>query len=380
MSQYHFARVCIIQPVMKQYRLPFFIGLEKELFKAGVSLQVVYGSPWPEEAKRGDNANLPAPLGYQVPTYRLFRKLFIQPSLFPWLRADLVVLEPANKHAINFVLMFLHGIGLKRIAYWGHGYDRQTSPNTLGNRIKRKTLQRANWWFAYTRGGSDYIDGHGFDAERITVVENAIDTKVLRDQLSNISQEDIENTLSSLGLEAHVRIGVFCGSLYANKKLDLLFKSAQLIHERFSDFRLIILGGGPSESEVREYAKSREWVRYLGPIFGRDKAVILKMSELWLNPGLVGLGILDGFCAGLPVLTTSQSFHSPEIEYLEDGVNGLMVSPDADAYAVAVLHLLHDDLTLARLRHGAIKSAERYNIETMVANFAGGVRKCLRLS
>src|SRR5437868_6446398 len=117
---------------MKQYRLPFFLGLEKELFKSGVSLQVVYGSPWPEEAKRGDNADLPAPLGYQVPTYRLFRKLFVQPSFFPWLRADLVVLEPANKHATNFVLMFLHCIGLKRIAYWGHGYDRQTSPNTLG--------------------------------------------------------------------------------------------------------------------------------------------------------------------------------------------------------------------------------------------------------
>ena len=372
--------ICIFQPVMKKYRLPFFIGLEKELFKAGVSLQVVYGSPWPEEAKRGDNADLPAPLGYPVPTYRLFHKLFIQPSLLPWLCADLVVLEPANKHAINFVLMFLHGIGLKRIAYWGHGYDRQTNPNTFGNRIKRKTLHWAKWWFAYTRGGADYVAGQGFDAERITIVENAIDTQHFCSELSGISHVEIERTRSSLGWESCVRIGVFCGSLYTNKKLDLLFSSAQLIHEQNSDFRLLILGGGPLADEVRLFALDRKWVRYVGPVFGHDKALMLKIAELWLNPGLIGLGILDGFCAGLPVLTTHQSFHSPEIEYLEDGINGLMVSPDAESYAAVVLDLLGDDVALARLRQGAIESSKRYNIETMVANFADGVRKCLRLS
>ncbi len=127
MTGNHVAHVCIIQPVMKQYRLPFFIGLEKELARFSIRLQVVYGKPWLEESKRGDNAELPAPLGHQVATFRLFRKLFFQPSFLSWLRADLVVLEPANKHAINFVLILLHVIGLKRIAYWGHGYDRQSS-------------------------------------------------------------------------------------------------------------------------------------------------------------------------------------------------------------------------------------------------------------
>lgn len=380
MSEHHIAHVCIIQPVMKQYRQPFFIGLEKELAQSGVGLQVVYGKPWPEESKRGDNAELPAPLGHQVPTYRLFSKLFIQPSFLPWLRADLVVLEPANKHALNFVLMLLHAIGLKRIAYWGHGYDRQSSPGTRGNRFKRRTLHWATWWFAYTKGAADYVASQGFDAGRITVVENAVDTRGLRTQLSEISSLDIEKARGSLGWEARARIGVFCGSLYANKKLDLLFASAQLIHDRVPDFHLLVLGGGPLENEVRDFALGREWVQYLGPVFGREKAVLLKMVELWLNPGLIGLGILDGFCAGLPIITTNVPFHSPEIEYLEDGVNGLMVLPDAASYSAAVLSLLNDDVTLARLRQGAIESAERYTIETMVANFADGVRKCLRVS
>jgi L-malate glycosyltransferase len=373
-------RVCIIQPVMKRYRVQFFLDLHEVLAREGVDLEIVYGTPWPEEAKRGDHDELAFPVGRKVRTFRWFRKLFIQPVFFSWLRADLVVVEHANKHALNYLLMALDGVGLKRVAFWGHGHDRQSDAASLGEIFKRKTLHWATWWFAYTRGAHDYVAAQGFDVGRITVVENAIDTRALRAQLAVVSGEDIEKTRRSFGWEANARIGVFCGSLYANKKLDLLFASAQLIHDLNPHFRLLILGGGPLADAVGEFAAGREWVRCLGPVFDREKAVLLKMAELWLNPGLVGLGVLDGFCAGLPVLTTHQSFHSPEIEYLEDGVNGLMLTPDATSYATAVLDLLSDDMRLARFRQGAIESAERYNIEAMVNNFANGVRKCLRLS
>jgi glycosyltransferase involved in cell wall biosynthesis len=362
---------------MKQYRLPFFLGLEKELAKSGIELQVVYGEPWPEEAKRGDNAVLPAPLGFQVPTYRLFHKLFIQPSFFPWLRADIVVLEPANKHALNYVLMLLYSIGLKRIAYWGHGYDRQSSPGTLGNWFKRKSLHWTSWWFAYTKGAAEYVVGEGFDVKRVTVVMNAVDTHGLRQQLSDVRPADIDQLRSSWGWDDKTRIGVYCGSLYANKKLDFLFKTAQLIHERSPAFRLLILGGGPLVSEVREFARNHDWVRYVGPVFGCDKAIMLKMADLWLNPGLIGLGILDGFCAGLPVITTDVTFHSPEIEYLENGVNGLMVAPDVASYAEAVLNLIGNEEMRQQLHDGALAAAECYNIEKMVINFADGLRNCL---
>jgi L-malate glycosyltransferase len=370
-------RLCIIQQVMKQYRLPFFVGLEKELAKSNIALQVVYGEPWPEEAKRGDNAVLPPPLGFQVPTYRLFRKFFIQPSFLPWLRADLIVLEPANKHALNYLLMFLHAVRIKRIAYWGHGYDRQSPASTLGNRFKRRSLHWASWWFAYTKGAANYVANEGFDVNAITVVANALDTCGFRQQLSEINDSDITKMRSDFGWDDEVRIGVFCGSLYANKKLDFLFESTQITHDRNPNFRLLILGGGPSESEVRSFAAIHDWVRYAGPVFGRDKAIMLKMADLWLNPGLIGLGILDGFCSGLPVITTDVKFHSPEIEYLEHGINGLMLPCDVDAYAEAVLMLLNDDGYRNQLSTGSLSSAGRYNIEMMVNNFANGVRQCL---
>jgi glycosyltransferase involved in cell wall biosynthesis len=120
-----------------------------------------------------------------------------------------------------------------------------------------------------------------------------------------------------------------------------------------------------------------DWLRYEGPKFGAEKAECLALASVFMNPGLVGLGILDAFSAGLPMLTTDLPLHSPEIEYLAPGVNGLMSRPDAQAYASDILALLRDPARLAALAAGARASGEHYSIETMVRNFSAGVLACL---
>ncbi|WP_082055188.1 glycosyltransferase family 4 protein [Cupriavidus basilensis] len=373
-------RICIIQPVMKRYRLPFFIQLKKELDQKGVDLEVVYGTPWPEEAERGDHGDLEVPLGRRVRSIRLFGKLLVLPTLMSWLRADLIVIEHANKHALNYLLMALHILGLKRIAFWGHGRDRQAVSGTLGERWKRRTLHWADWWFAYTKGSADYVELQGYDSNRITIVDNALDTSELRRQLADITPAELGDARSRLGWGEENLIGIYCGSLYRNKRLDILFESTQLIRERNPNFRLLIIGGGALEGAVREFASDREWVQYVGPLFDRQKAIMLKLGDIWLNPGLVGLGVVDAFCAGLPVITTDLKIHSPEIEYLENGFNGLIVEESTDCYAKAIDSLLNNANFRLKMREGALVSADRYSIESMAGNFARGVEECLRVS
>lgn len=370
-------KVCIIQPVMKGYRLPFFVGLAERLSQAGITLEVVYGTPWPEEAKRGDHVELQPPLGRKVKSRMLFGKLFWQPVFRPWLSADLVIVEHANKHVLNYLLTVLRAMGVKRVAYWGHGRDRQANADSRAGRFKRRSLHWADWWFAYTAGAATYVAGQGFNRARITVVENAVDTRQLRDELASITETERLTMLAEFGWGADARVAVYCGSLYPNKRVDILLNAADAVHARHAGFRLLIIGGGPSAQEVVEFAGTRPWVRHVGPKFGREKAVLLSLAEMWLNPGLVGLGILDAFCAGLPVLTTDLPLHSPEIEYLVDGENGLIVQPTVDDFADVIERLLKDAVSLEHLRNGALIAAQRYSIETMVENFAVGVERCL---
>ncbi|MDO9466389.1 MAG: glycosyltransferase family 4 protein [Thiobacillus sp.] len=372
--------VCIIQPVMKQYRVPFFLELEKALAAKGIDLVVVYGTPWRGEAERGDHAELPPPLGVKVNSSMLLGKLLLIPVLRPWLRADLVVVEHANKNLLNYLLAILRGLRLKRVAFWSHGRDRQADSASLGERFKRRTLHWADWWFAYTAESAAYVEAQGYPKDRITVVENAIDTRALRADLDAVSDEELQAIRTAFGWNGTEQVAVFCGSLYRNKRLDLLFEAADRVQREVPAFRLIVIGGGPLAEAVAEFARHRAWVQAVGPKFGHEKSVILKLACMWLNPGALGLGILDAFCAGMPLLTTRQSTHGPEIEYLQHEVNGLLLDDAPEAYADGMLRLLRDEDLAARLREGAMASAQRYSIETMVRNFSNGVRACLSLS
>ena len=159
--------------------------------------------------------------------------------------------------------------------------------------------------------------------------------------------------------------------------MDLLFEAAEIVAGKHPEFRLLIVGDGPLRHQAETYVQGREWCRYVGPKFGRQKALLLSISQLWINPGLVGLGILDAFCARLPLVTTDLPLHSPEIEYLENGRNGLIVPSSAASIADGVSCLLSDGRRLDSMRDQALKSAGRYNVETMVGNFASGIRACL---
>ncbi|TXH72934.1 glycosyltransferase family 4 protein [Thiobacillus sp.] len=370
-------RVCIIQPVMKQYRIPFFTTLAALLASEGIELQVVYGTPWAQENRRNDHAELPPPLGLRVESRMLGGRLLWIPIARPWMAADLVVVEHANKNLLNFLLTALSLMGLKKVAYWGHGRDRQVDPNSGGERLKRRSLHWTNWWFAYTTDAACYVAEQGFDPARITVVQNAIDTAELRAQLAAVADPARVHWRAELGWPSDSRIAVYCGSLYENKRLDWLMEAAEQVHARYPEFRLLIAGGGPMSQQVESFARGRDWVHYAGPKFGQEKAELLSLAEMCLNPGLVGLGILDAFCARLPLLTTNLLQHGPEIEYLEPGKNGLIVPPCATAFADAIESLLNDPAKLAAMRVEAEASSHRYSIEAMAENFAAGVTQCL---
>jgi glycosyltransferase involved in cell wall biosynthesis len=220
----------------------------------------------------------------------------------------------------------------------------------------------------------------GFDPARITVVQNAIDTRELRECLADVADVERSQLLDELGWPADCRIAIYCGSLYENKRFDLLMESADSVHQHHPAFRLLIVGGGPMSKQIEAYARQRAWVHWAGPKFGREKAAFLSLAEMWLNPGLVGLGILDAFCARLPLLTTDLPLHSPEIEYLEPGINGLITAPQASAFAEAIESLLNHSAKLGRMRAAAEAASHRYSIETMAQNFATGVERCLGLS
>ncbi len=370
--------VLITLDQMKQYRLPLFEKLHAVLADDGVDLRVAYSDPPPRELAKQDNTELPAEYGIKVPGYWFFgHRILYQPMAREIARADLVIVEQANRYVWNHLLLLLSAFGGKRLAFWGHGENKQTDRSRFSEWYKRRILKRADWWFAYTEGVKRYLIRNGVDPTRITSVNNAVDTREIRRLCSSFSGGELEAARGDLGIKPGAPVGIYCGVLHRVKAIDFLLASASLIRKARNDFHLILVGGGPEREAIETPTRGENRIHVVGPQFGRRKALLLKPSDLLLAPGPVGLVILDAFAAGLPLVTTQLSIHGPEIEYLEEGRNGIMTAHNTGVYAQAVVSLLSDRDRLRVLQEGAALSGEAYTIENMVERFRQGILACL---
>lgn len=51
-------KICIIQPRLHQYRVPFYQRLRASLERENIECVLIHGQPSPEERKRGDEGHL----------------------------------------------------------------------------------------------------------------------------------------------------------------------------------------------------------------------------------------------------------------------------------------------------------------------------------
>lgn len=368
-------RVVIVQRRLTHYRVPVFETLRTVLAGRGVNLELLHGRGTPEEEKKRDAGELSWARTIPTTRYLAGGRLCWQPLAGHLGDPALVIVTQENKLLYNQLLMLAPR--RFKLAFWGHGANLQSDkPDGLKERYKRWTTNRVDWWFGYTQMSADLVRRAGFPAERITVLNNAVDTSELLRQRRSITPAETAALREALGLEVGP-VGVYVGSLYADKRLDFLFSAAESIRAAVPDFSLLLVGDGPERDKVQSWCAAHPWARWLGARFGREKAAHISVAQVMLNPGGVGLGILDAFACGVPMVTTDCGRHGPEIAYLRNGTNGVMTADRHGDYVDASLELLLDVARQNRMRDACAADAEVYTLENLVRCFADGIVRCL---
>lgn len=368
--------VAVVFRYVHHYRAPFYELLRSTLAERGIELRLVAGDPGPRDAAKRDAVELPWAT-YVRNRHVTFagRELVWQPALRHVWGADLVIVEQASRLLLTYVLLLGRGVGGPRIAFWGHGRNVQPHrASALGEAVKRFVSARVDWWFAYNERSVGTVRSLGVAPYRITLVQNAHDTRGLVEMRASLGPDEVAAARMRVGV-ASDHVAVFVGALYEDKRLDFLVAAADLVRARVPDFELIVIGTGPLAADAEAAASRRPWLHYAGALYGRQKVAVMSLARCLALPGLVGLAILDGFALELPLVTCQVPYHSDEVTYLRDGVNGVMVrdADDVAAYADALARLMVDDEALARLREGCREAAGKYTVEAMVRNFAEGV-------
>lgn len=123
---------------------------------------------------------------------------------------------------------------------------------------------------------------------------------------------------------------VYVGRLDPEKEVMGLVDLLEATRNCHQPPTLIVIGGGGLEASLRgAITQDADRVRLVGPVFDLvEKAAWIFASEVMVCPGYAGLNVVDALALGCPFATVAERNlrrrHSPEITYVEHGLNGLV--------------------------------------------------------
>jgi len=331
--------VSIVQRIVPHYRISFFEALHEELSYSNIELNLVYGL----------HALGCVPEGVQLK--------------HDWC-------EQANRLLSSHLILFNRRLAKRKIAFWGHGRNYQSSTKTLSEALKRKLTNKVDYWFAYTQSSVETISSSGFPKDKICLVNNTISTQEFGATL-DLDHAPIDDNKISKDL------GIFCGGLDQKKRIQTVFSVCDKLREKLPNFTMTFIGHGPYTENVIEYCKDRVWAQYEGFLTGIDKARRLHQAGLFIMPGTIGLVAIDSFNSKTPIATMRHDHHSPEFDYLINNQNALVTPDDEEEYIERIVAYFDDEHFQEKLRNGCEASARTLTMENMVKNFKSGIVDCL---
>ena len=168
---------------------------------------------------------------------------------------------------------------------------------------------------------------------------------------------------------------LYAGRLTKEKGVDLLADAFLAAHWRDPRLHLVLAGGGPEESELRE--RLGDQATFLGWLSGEELARTYASADVFLfasQTDTFGQVILEAQASGLPVVAVDKGGPASLIAH---GETGLLSPPDADALADAVLSVASLPLLRARLHTAAPLAVRERTWEASLHRLASGYRRAL---
>ena len=305
---------------------------------------------------------------------------------------DALVIGHEVKYVANLALALLFRARGKPVLLWGFGRNLDISRNRrsrLGRWVGRAVreaqgfmLRLATDFLAYTPRGAEHAVQSGMPGDRVSILNNTIDTSREVAAHARAQSLDRDALRRELGLSPDAVVFLFVGRLNAEKQVDRLIEAVRALRreEQGPPIEALIVGGGPADAELRALGGGEPWCRFLGEVLDSDAlGRIFRAGDALVIPGYVGLAVNHAFAHGRPVITCQSEVHSPEIEYVEPEING-MILPSLEGLGEGLRRFASSPGLRADLAAGALRSREKLDLRHMVEAFDQGVRRALERS
>jgi len=282
----------------------------------------------------------------------VYAKLF---TILSSRKVDIVVMPLEKKHVlIIFFLFVLRFLFKYNLVSYNHPLVRSKNrSNPVFEKLYTKLLFRLyDKIIFYTKQGHSWALKQGLLTQnKAFFANNTLDTEeIWRHYNFEVNRSDTKTIL-------------FIGRLIANKRLDLLLKYYTELKNGLPGMRLIIIGDGPEAHKVKSAVEKDQLISWKGAIV--DEEVIsryMRRAHLVLVPGWSGLSIIHAFAYRKPYATI-QGSHPPEIVYLKDGENGLILTGNITKDCKRITGFLSDTVLYEAACRSAFVKAKELSIE-----------------
>ena len=302
-----------------------------------------------------------------VPVYKISGLVCLYDPLFVY--RLVMTIKKIRPDLIHAALWAAHLFGriagkLLKIPIVGAVHLGVDTDGRVRNSIDTLNFGWSNHIIAVSQQVKESIQARGWiDKSRITVIRNGIDPHAIIAR-SNLSPQ----TRESLGLSSeHIIIGSV-GRFIARKNFSLLLESFAHIAAERDNVRLMLVGLGPQEAELRALAHKLGVSNKVLFIVGQSAYGYFPLFDCFvLSSDQEGLSIalLEALSFSLAcVVTSAQSAH----ELIEHGRNGLVIEPKNKLLLTQALKEIVDDkqlrFQLGTQGHKTLQ--DKFNLNAMI--------------
>jgi glycosyltransferase involved in cell wall biosynthesis len=238
---------------------------------------------------------------------------------------DCTIFSGDAHYLSTWVACLLARMKKKRILMWSHGFLRDEKG--VKGWIRKRFYKLADGMLLYHNRARDIMIKKGFRPENLYVVYNSLDYNQQIQVRNTITNQYLMELRKRIFDHPDLPVLLFIGRLTAQKKLDYIIKSAKILHEQNIKCNVLFVGNGEErsnlESLTRELGLSNYVVFYRACYSEKELGPVIRMSDVCVAPGEVGLTCLHSLVYGTPVIThDNPDKQMPEYEAIRPGVNG----------------------------------------------------------
>jgi phosphatidylinositol alpha-mannosyltransferase len=329
------------------------------LLKRGHDVRIISSTHGFQKSSEGDVVRLGR--GFSVPTNGSVGTLTVSPRYVSQVR-DMLEREQFDllhfhEPFVPFLSLVL--LGESRSVNIGtfHAYAGWSPAYEFGKRMLRSYADRLHGRTAVSAAARHFIDRY-FPGD-YKVIPNGVDLR---------RYEGVEPFARWQDGTANL---LFVGRLEERKGLIHLLKAYRVLRRTGRDCRLLVVGSGPQEREVRRYLATRglRGVELLGRVSDEDKARYFATADVYVSPATgqesFGIVLLEAMASGTPIVCSDIHGYKGVVRR---GEQALLVPPRDRAALVSALERLLSDAAL-RQRMGAAgrERARQFSWESITA-------------